>query len=134
MKVVVTSSLLELSPSDLELTSVLTNLLDNAVEACESVETGKYVTVWLGNMQGYYIIKVENSCNPSLTVIPSVLDSSETTKTDKELHGFGHRAVCEICKLYNGSFTMYLNGNSVVAVATFAERDRSDADSDCIIV
>lgn len=134
MKVVVTSSLLELPPSDLELTSVLTNLIDNAIEACESVDMGRLVTVCLGNIQGYYIIKVENSCNPFVTVIPDSPDSAETTKNDKELHGFGLRSVCEICKRHNGSFTMYLEGEKVVSVATFAESDCSKPDDDCIIV
>ena len=78
----------ELTLSDLELSIILGNLLDNAIEACRKAEGEKFLRLTLrikGNMLYFYLL---NSAGKKQTKIGSLF------KTGKSgAHGFGlHRA------------------------------------------
>ncbi len=120
-KVNVKSEIYGIPVSDRELTSVVTNLLDNAKEACVKCSTEKEVTVTFGKEQGFYIIKVENSFCPKDVYIPDSVAGALTTKDDKNYHGIGMRVIYEISKKHNGNFSMYKQDDRVVSVVTFAE-------------
>ena len=106
--------------TDRELTSVITNLLDNAMEACIKCETQRKVIITFGKQQGFYIIKVQNSFREDVYIPNSVADAF-TTKDDKESHGLGLRLINTISKRYDGNFSMYEDDGMVVSVVTFAQ-------------
>lgn len=93
---------LQMDPIDL--TAVLCNLLDNALEACIKLPEGKR-KIWFGLSYQHDIltITIKNTYNPD------ALDIREgkvyTTKADKHLHGIGLRRVSQSVEKYNGSFT-----------------------------
>ena len=78
----------ELTLSDLELSIVIGNLLDNAIEACRKAEGEKFLRLTLrikGNMLYFYLL---NSAGKKQTKIGSLFRTGKTGA-----HGFGlHRA------------------------------------------
>ena len=116
----VKSELSDIPVTDRELTSVITNLLDNAMEACIKCETQRKVIITFGKQQGFYIIKVQNSFREDVYIPNSVADAF-TTKDDKESHGLGLRLINTISKRYDGNFSMYEDDGMVVSVVTFAQ-------------
>jgi sensor histidine kinase regulating citrate/malate metabolism len=88
--------------SDVDLCSILGNLLDNAVEACEDENiTEKIIVLHMTAKKSCLSICVKNSIsasviekNPNLT----------TTKQNKEIHGVGLNSVRSIAEKYSGFF------------------------------
>lgn len=83
---------------DLDLMSLLSNLLDNALTAAAQTEE-KTVEVAMGEKGGAVVIRVRNSIGTD-----QVPDLAQTTKKDKQAHGMGIRIVEGICRKYQGSF------------------------------
>lgn len=83
---------------DLDLMSLLSNLLDNALAAAAQTEE-KTVEVAIGEKGGAVVIRVRNSIGPD-----QVPDLSRTTKKNQQAHGMGIRIVEGICRKYQGSF------------------------------
>lgn len=77
--------------------SLLYNLLENACEAA-SLTDSAYVSVKLLSTTTHLLAEVTN---PS---IHEKIVLSETTKPDKQNHGFGHRIVRDIIRKYHGDF------------------------------
>lgn len=85
---------------DADLSTILNNALDNAVEAAEqSISKQIYVDIY--SRQGFEIIKIQNSCDIS----PSTLNKRLlTNKKEKQLHGFGVESIMRTVKQYDGVF------------------------------
>lgn len=79
-----------------ELASLLSNTIDNAIEAAERTDN-KYVFVLCRCDPKFFKLTVINSC-PEQT-IPTLLT---TTKANKEEHGYGIRIIRAIVSLYKG--------------------------------
>ena len=82
-------------PHDLEfdLSIMLSNLLDNAIEACEKNPSNAQILLTISEEAGYYRIVVRN------TIAASVLKKNQelkTEKADKKLHGWGLRSVTDL--------------------------------------
>lgn len=79
------------------------NLLLNAIEACEKLEAAKRridVKVYIYENQKLYI----NIKNPCISLVErNGTGGLETTKHDKENHGFGTKNIEETVKKYDGS-------------------------------
>ncbi|MGN0754954.1 MAG: sensor histidine kinase [Aristaeellaceae bacterium] len=96
-----------LVPSELpfpeeEMCSLLTNLLDNAIEAAaNSGVEPPTVFIRILPRQDYLFIKLINSVNNRVS--PQRRLSLRTTKADRELHGFGTRIIKRIVESRNGS-------------------------------
>lgn len=92
-----TSNLSFINPPDLSV--VISNLLDNAVEASEKSKE-KYIRVFCfsqgSNME---VLQVINSCIQAPCLYNGQL---VTSKKEKELHGFGIKSVVRTIKKYNG--------------------------------
>lgn len=87
-----------------DLCSIFSNLLDNAVKAA-AVTEHPYVDVSAGIHAGYCVIKVENSFCPDQKTPP--VSSS---------HGYGMLILESIASQYEGAFTLEKNGNVCTAV------------------
>ena len=77
-----------------DLCVIFGNALDNAIEACEKLETQKIINVSAIYDDNQLICKITN------TALPSTSDL-QTTKSDKENHGFGLDNIKQALSKYN---------------------------------
>lgn len=91
--------------SDIEITGILGNLLDNALEACKDIERSQndvspHIRVTMKPQRSTFHIHVENSCAGNYRYH---LDGTlETTKKQAEHHGIGLSRVTEIAESHSG--------------------------------
>lgn len=83
--------------SDVELCSVLGNMLDNAVEACGTLpEEERFMRVYIGKLKGQLYLSVQNSAG-------KVRKSKNTYLSTKEgEHGYGLFRIDRVAKKYGG--------------------------------
>lgn len=85
-----------------EFCSLLSNLMENAMEAARASGTEDPVVMMRIRPQlDYLFIHVDNPVDESLP--PQRRLSLQTTKGDKKLHGYGTRIIQELVKKYRGS-------------------------------
>ena len=83
--------------TDVEMCSVLGNLLDNAIEACEKLPCEKrFLRVYIDKFKGQFYLSVQNS-SPSIQRDKGIF---RTTKAGT--HGFGLFRIDRIAKKYGG--------------------------------
>ncbi len=82
--------------TSMDFSSLLGNLLDNAIEAAEK-EINPFIEVKIKSVKDYLIINILNKYTKS-DVCP------ETTKNEKHLHGIGIHSVKHTVKKYDGEF------------------------------
>ncbi len=94
-------------PENLErdISIILSNLLDNAIEASEKLKTvNPEIVLNISKKSGYYSILVKNRLENS------VLSSNkrlQTSKADKQHHGYGLKTVRLIAEAHNGMTDIY---------------------------
>lgn len=83
--------------SDVELCSMLGNMLDNAVEACGTLpEEERFMRVYIGKLKGQLYLSVQNSAG-------KVRKSKNTYLSTKEgEHGYGLFRIDRVAKKYGG--------------------------------
>ena len=79
-----------------ELTTILGNLIDNAIEAQKYVEKKRFIKLSTIKKADRVRLIIENSCN----IEEIHMDNQKliTSKEDKENHGIGFNRVCEVVK------------------------------------
>jgi len=93
----------ELVP-ELDLSILLANLLDNAIEASIKIKDNRKISLKIYNERSYIVILISNY------IKESVLDKNPhlyTTKKDKLRHGVGNLSVKDIVKKHNGMISIY---------------------------
>ncbi len=105
---------------EFDLTVILGNLLDNAVEACMNVgENDSYIGFNMLYKPDYLVIQTEN---PVSGVSKPQNGSRMTTKSDTENHGYGLRNIEFLAQKHNGFMkTLRENGVFKVDVAILTE-------------
>lgn len=91
------------SMRSIDFSALLTNLLDNAIEAGQK-EDNPELRIRIAAERGYQTIRIKNR------ITASVLDKNpelSSTKEEKELHGFGIPQIKEIVDHYNGMYDFY---------------------------
>lgn len=87
----------EIIMSDVELCSVLGNLIDNAMEACEKLSCDqRFMRVYIDKFKGQFYLSVQNSSPP----VRRDRGIYRTTKAGS--HGFGLFRIDRIAKKYGG--------------------------------
>lgn len=84
---------------EMDISGLLQNLLDNAIEASERIKGKNKKEIYLlimENTEGW-ILKVSNFCDNPEQI------NFQTTKRDKKNHGYGIGIICDIVKQYNGT-------------------------------
>ena len=80
-----------------DLCIILSNALDNAIEACCLCNCDKIINVYSGFKHGYFVLKIKN---PTANIITD--NKFTTTKLDKINHGFGLANIKRTVRKYNG--------------------------------
>lgn len=103
--------------SDKELVSVFGNLLDNAIEACQSMKKGKrFIKIQIE--QKYHLINIciENS----IERVPVIKNGEiESTKTDGKAHGYGLKNVKRVVDKYEGAILLQADEEKFKASISF---------------
>lgn len=84
--------------------AIFSNILDNAIEACNSIENDtihKNINIRGTLVKSYYVIKCENS---KINKVKIKNNKIFTSKKDKYLHGIGLESVKSSLKKYDGEF------------------------------
>jgi hypothetical protein len=85
--------------SSFDMTVILGNLLDNALEAVSLVNENQFIDFGMSCSKGMMIIKISN---PYKNAVKRENGKIVTSKEDKINHGIGLRSVNEILDKYNG--------------------------------
>ena len=85
---------------DIDLVSILGNLLDNALTAAEK-SSRKRLSIETTSRNSYSVVVISNSCDEQPI---SFGEHLVTTKDDHRLHGFGLKSVKKTLKKYNGDY------------------------------
>ncbi len=100
---------------DADLCSLLSNLLDNALEACvDSDAESKTITLSIRPQMDYYMIRVENPVDVR-EISPKNRLTLKTTKEMPELHGYGTRIIRRIAENYGGTVKFSIEDETFIA-------------------
>ena len=94
----------ELEISDYDLSILLGNLLDNAMEACRSVKSAydPYIEVEIAKTGMDMILQISNS------IMPTGESAAGLVKKDPLQHGFGIENIKRIVNKYSGNYSQYI--------------------------
>lgn len=95
--------------------TILTNLLDNAVEASLH-SSNKYISIETDYRNNFSIIIITNSCDVAPEFDSALIP--KTTKENKALHGFGIKSVKKTLKKYNGDIAFEYDSDNKFFSAT----------------
>ena len=84
--------------ADNDLTSILNNMLDNAIESAVK-SNSKIITIGINKLGKMLVIDITNSSDTPPSVKNGKLVS---TKKSVGLHGYGFKSICRTAKKYNG--------------------------------
>lgn len=89
--------------SSVKLYSLFGNALQNAIESTEQIEDERKRLIILNvkNKGNFVLVHLENSC-PEGETLQVVNGLPQTTKKDKEEHGYGMRSIQMICEEFGG--------------------------------
>ncbi len=102
-----------------DLCTILTNLLDNAMEACGKLPeaSAKILSVTIRRINQFIIIQIANSCIEEPVISKG---NFKTSKTDKRHHGWGMKNVRLAVEKYHGTMEYEYNKNMfIVSVMLF---------------
>ncbi|RGM21658.1 MULTISPECIES: sensor histidine kinase [Eubacteriales] len=92
--------------SDNDITSLLDNLLENAIEATQNANNKKIELTVKPINTNYIVINAWNYCSSA----PNLKDGKlQTTKSNKFIHGYGIKSIERIAKQYDGNVSHSFN-------------------------
>lgn len=91
---------LELSLSEIDLSLVIGNLMDNAMEACDSIqdENEKFIRIYIDILKGQLYIYIMNSAEGRRKRRGRIYESTK----DGKYHGFGLMRIDKVVDRYHG--------------------------------
>lgn len=112
-----------------DVTVVLGNLIDNALEACQTLkEADRWVSIQLLYSHDTLSISIINPSNPV-----QIQDGEiPTTKAEPLLHGFGLRNVRDILDKYKAEYTISYEDGRFVFLADWPDTDLSKQDKELL--
>lgn len=95
---------------DMDLCSIIGNILDNAIEACCEVDRNciPEIDIRIAQVNNLIIIKVINDCVANTR--RKTENGFETTKAEKNIHGIGLLSIEKAVERYDGSVEVWCNG------------------------
>jgi len=102
---------------DIDILSILYNVLNNAIEACQKVEPEKrFLEFSCGQIANQLIIKIKNSMKAD--TIQKQEKKLLTSKKDKYRHGYGMQIVADTVKKHNGTLLVDAVGEIFTVIIT----------------
>ncbi|MCE2603854.1 ATP-binding protein, partial [Pseudomonas aeruginosa] len=96
--------------TEIELTSLIGNLLDNAIEAAHAAsDPHPFVTLHCDFRSGILLIRVKNT---KVSTARPIETNMQTTKLNKDYHGLGLHILSSIVKKYDGTMKMTDQGDT----------------------
>lgn len=81
-----------------DMVTLFSNVLNNAIEACSSVEGKRRISIKLFQRQQFFLWRFENTFEKNSSDVKSL----RTTKEDKKMHGWGMKNVDQCIRKYQG--------------------------------
>lgn len=100
---------------DLDMVIIFSNLIDNAVEACEKVCSDRIITVDSVNKDDFWILTIRNPLSEPVQIKDNHI---KTTKSDKKLHGIGIMDVEKVVARYDGMVRFFSENNEFTVRVT----------------
>lgn len=101
-----------------DLTAILGNLLDNAMEASTTApDELRFIEITIRRVNYMLIIKVENGFGGNVIMEN---DTLQTSKTDKDLHGWGLKSAYAAVDRYDGAIEITCNNHIFQTIATLS--------------
>lgn len=104
-----------------DLCTILSNLLDNAIEAVAKLEDNRCISLTIRRVNYFLFIRVVNPCNS----MKKIEGFPSTTKENKILHGWGLQSVGDAVRKYNGTIE-YINEDAKFIVKVMLAFDKVD--------
>ena len=92
------SGIIPSSIENVDLCVILSNALDNAVEACREFTSPCAISIFAGEQQGYFVMSIKNPTVRS----DKLYDIPPTSKPEKGQHGMGLHNIESTVKKYDG--------------------------------
>lgn len=108
---------------EFDLSILLSNLLDNAIEACTQNSVSSQIILTISDIDGYYRVIIRN------TVEKSILQNNKdlkTHKSDSAEHGWGLKSVKDIVDKYDGMIDIYENSSMFFVDILLAKVEKND--------
>lgn len=108
---------------EFDLSILLSNLLDNAIEACAKNSVLSQIILTISEIDGYYRIVIRN------TIEGSVLQNNKdlkTCKSDSAEHGWGLKSVKDIVDKYDGLIDIYENSDMFFVDVLLAKSEKNN--------
>lgn len=108
---------------EFDLSILLSNLLDNAIEACIKNDAPSQIILTISEVDGYYRVVIRN------TIKNSVLQNNKslvTDKTDLTQHGWGLKSVKDIVDKYDGLIDIYEKSDMFFVDILLAKNENTD--------
>lgn len=116
---VVTEKLNKMEIDENDLCAIFSNLIDNAIEACEYMENEeKWIRILIKNIGEIMIFNISNSYIGEKEGIKKNI-YGEIQSTQKGLHGYGLHSVKTKIEKYGGNLELNFENNTFNAMFTF---------------
>lgn len=102
-----------------DLSIILGNLLDNAIEACQKIVDGRrQITLEIVQKGNFLSIAVSNTTAQKVLIENGKIRS---TKKQKDIHGFGIKNIEETAAKYNGTISFEQKGNIFISTVILCD-------------
>ena len=106
----------EILVNEIELSVILGNLLDNAIEANEKIQSEKYINLLISVQNSEINITMENPCEQSN-------EDLKTTKRDRHSHGYGIKSIMAIAEKHGGTARFTQTNNTFISYVTMQNKE-----------
>lgn len=103
------NDLSEINICDEDIVVILSNLLSNAIEACEKCSYKKIIKMKFVKEKDSVIISVKNTYNGELIIRNGEIQTLKEHETDE--HGIGIKNIIEVIEKYQGAYTILNSEN-----------------------
>ena len=111
--------------TDFDLSTIICNLLDNAIRGCvDSGQSHIKLAVDILQKNQYLVVRVINSCRSDMNIEST--DRIETTKSSSQAHGLGMPIIAGIAKKYRGDFIVSAKNGMFTATAVMSVKENKD--------
>lgn len=115
------SNLRDVFLSDTDLVIILSNLFNNAIEACEKCDSDRVIDIKITNSNSMLFISFSNSCENDVS---NYIANRKTTKENARRHGFGLNNIRRIVEAYGGQMDIVSHNKAfIIRIMIFSAAD-----------